>query len=138
MIMRILLAEDNPGDVFLVRESLGAHAIDHELHVVSDGEEALAFVARIGESADTQPPDVFLLDLNLPKADGPTVLKEFRKHPGCAQTPVIIVTSSNRPNEMAQVNALGISYYFRKPSNLAEFMKLGSVVKSVVMSGPRT
>jgi chemotaxis family two-component system response regulator Rcp1 len=132
MTLRILLAEDNPGDVFLVRESLGAHAIDHELHVVSDGEQALAFVARIGESSTELPPDVFLLDLNLPKADGPTVLKEFRKHPGCSLTPVIIVTSSTRPNEMAQVTALGISYYFRKPTNLAEFMKLGSVVKAVV------
>jgi chemotaxis family two-component system response regulator Rcp1 len=131
-LLHILLAEDNPGDVLLVQESLGAHHIEHQLHVVSDGEQALTFVARMGEPGASPCPDIFLLDLNLPKADGPTVLKEFRKRHDCARTPVIIVTSSDRPKERAQVTALGISHYFHKPSNLVEFMELGAVVKAVV------
>jgi two-component system response regulator len=134
MSLQILLAEDNPGDVLLVKESLDVHKIDHRLHVVTDGEQALTFLDHMGEPGSPPYPDIFLLDLNLPRVDGPTVLKEFRKHIGCSNTPVIIVTSSKRQNELAQLNALGISHYFHKPSSLAEFLKLGSVVKAVVES----
>jgi CheY-like chemotaxis protein len=88
----------------------------------------------MGEPGSAPCPDIFLLDLNLPRVDGPTILREFRRHSSCAHTPVIIVTSSQRQNELAQINALGITQYFHKPSDLADFLKLGSVVKNIVES----
>ena len=131
-MLHILLAEDNFGDVLLVKQALTEHQIDHELHVVKDGDEALQFLERMGEAGEPPCPDVLLLDLNLPKVDGPQVLQEFRKHPACAQTPVIVVTSSDAPTDRKRVKALGATAYFRKPSELSEFMRLGAVVKEVV------
>ncbi len=130
-MLRILLAEDNPGDVLLVQQALEEYHIDHELHVVRDGGEAMEFLAHMGEPGEAACPDIVLLDLNLPKVDGHQVLSEFRKHPSCTHTPVIVVSSSDLPKDRARVAALGISRYFRKPSELDAFMLLGSVVREV-------
>lgn len=130
--LRIFLAEDNKADVFLVRQALQAHQIEHELHVVSDGADAINYVLQMGRAENIPCPDLLLLDLNLPSADGPKILGEFRKHSTCSLTPVIIITSSDAPKDRARVAALGISYYFRKPMDLDEFMKLGAVVLKVL------
>lgn len=129
--LRILLAEDNRGDVILVREALREHHIDHELHVVEDGEEALAYVARLGNTDEMPCPDIVLLDLNLPKSDGTTVLAALRRRPESASVPVIVVTSSAAPADQALVARLGISRYFQKPSDYEEFMRLESVIRDV-------
>jgi len=131
----ILLAEDNFGDVMLVREALAAHRVENTLYVVKDGQEALDFVAAMGESGETGNtpcPDLMLLDMNLPKADGEAVLAAFRRHAACAATPVIIVSSSNNPRDRNRVAALGVTHYFRKPADFDEFMKLGEMVKRVL------
>ena len=128
----VFLAEDNRGDILLVRQALSAHAVPHELHVVRDGGEALEFVARMGKPGAEPCPDIILLDLNLPKVDGPAVLMEFRKHPQCANTPVVVITSSDRPRDRELMSAFGVAYYFRKPSDLGEFMELGLVVSRLL------
>ena len=128
----ILLAEDNPGDVFLVQKALQQHHILHRLYVVHDGAEALAWVALIGEPGGTPRPDLLLLDLNLPKFDGRQILSEFRKHPGCAQSPVIAVTSSDAPRDRARMAELGVARYFRKPMEFDAFLQLGALVREVV------
>jgi CheY-like chemotaxis protein len=128
----ILLAEDNLGDVLLVQEALAAHNISHELFVVRDGGEALQFVARMGTSGNAPCPDLMLLDLNLPKVDGPAILAEFRKNPECVQTPVVVISSSDAPKDRERMNALGVAHYFRKPSDLEAYLELGSVVKELL------
>ena len=128
----ILLAEDNPGDVLLVQKALQQHHILHRLYVVHDGAEALAWVALIGEPGGTPRPDLLLLDLNLPKFDGRQILTEFRKHPGCSQSPVIAVTSSDAPKDRARMAELGVARYFRKPLEFDAFLQLGAVVREVV------
>jgi CheY-like chemotaxis protein len=128
----ILLAEDNIGDVMLVQEALAAHQVENTLHVVTDGQEALDYFAAMGEAQNAPCPDLMLLDMNLPKADGAAVLAAFREHGACAATPVIIVSSSNSPKDRNRVAALGVNHYFRKPPDLDEFMKLGRVVKEVL------
>jgi CheY-like chemotaxis protein len=128
----ILLAEDNLGDVLLVQEALAAHNISHELFVVRDGGEALQFVARMGTDGQTPCPDLMLLDLNLPKVDGPAILAEFRKHPECIQTPVVVISSSDAPKDRDRIHALGVAHYFRKPSDLEAYLELGSVVKGLL------
>ena len=128
----IFLAEDNRGDVLLVQEALAAHSISHELFVVRDGGAALQFVARMGTVGHPPCPDLMLLDLNLPKVDGPTILAEFRKRPECLQTPVVVISSSDASNDRDRMNALGVAHYFRKPSDLEAYLQLGSVVKGLL------
>jgi CheY-like chemotaxis protein len=130
--LTVLLAEDCRGDVLLVQEALAKYQVPHELQVVRDGGEALDYVVRMGEPDEPPCPDLILLDLNLPKADGMTVLAEFRKHPQCARTPVIVITSSDTPKDRERVGALGVAAYFRKPSNLDEYLELGAVVLAVM------
>ena len=136
-MMQILLIEDNPGDILLVRRALAEHAIAHELHVVRDGGLALDFIRRIGQPDGPPCPDVVLLDLNLPKVQGHEILAELRKHPGCARTPVIVVSSSDAEREKALMSGLGVSRYFRKPSDLGAFLQLGAVVREVTADRAR-
>lgn len=136
--LNVLLAEDNRGDVLLVREALAEHDIPSELHVMRDGGEALDYIARIGQTSHTPCPDLMLLDLNLPKADGLAILAEFRKHPECTHTPVIVISSSDAPRDKERAGALGITRYFRKPSDLDEFLKLGEVVREVIAEATST
>lgn len=128
----ILLAEDNRGDVFLIRQALTEHRIPHELRVVQDGAEAIGYISRMGDSGSEPYPDLMLLDLNLPKIDGSQVLDALRQREECANIPVIVVTSSDAPGDRARVTKLGISHYFRKPLDLAAFMRLGAVIKDVL------
>jgi CheY-like chemotaxis protein len=130
-VLHIFLAEDNQADVTLIRHALAVHGIQHQLHVAKDGETALQFVSCMGTQGCPPCPDLLLLDLNLPKVDGTEVLAEFRRHPSCAKTPVIVVSSSGAARDRARVTALGIDCYFQKPSDLDEFLKLGEIVKGV-------
>jgi CheY-like chemotaxis protein len=131
-LLQILVAEDNYADVILFQEALQYHHIEHQLYIAADGQAALDFVARIGTSPATPCPDVMLLDLNLPKVDGPAILQEFRKHPECEHTPVIVVTSSDADKDRAKVAAFQVTRYFRKPSDFDAFMELGAIVREVV------
>jgi chemotaxis family two-component system response regulator Rcp1 len=130
--LHIFVAEDNHADVILFREALQHHQIEYRLHVVGDGQSALQYVAQMGTSPEMPCPDLMLLDLNLPKVDGPTILQEFRKHPECAYTPVIVVTSSDAQRDRAKVAEFQVARYFRKPSDFDAFMELGRIVKELV------
>jgi CheY-like chemotaxis protein len=131
--IQVLLAEDNRADVILVKEALAAHDVPHQLHLVKDGEEAVDFITRMGTPGEPPCPDVFLLDLNLPKIDGIEILQEFRRHPLCVSTPVIVISSSDAPRDREKASGLNVTRYFRKPTTLDGFMKLGEVVKEVVL-----
>ena len=129
--VQVLLAEDNPGDVFLISEALRAHDLEFDLHVLSDGAQALQYLDRMG-ALDATYPDIFLLDLNIPKGDGHEILQSFRSHPKGRTTPVVVVTSSGDPRDLARAEQLGATSYFRKPSDLDEFLKLGALVASLI------
>ena len=135
--LHILVAEDNDADIMLFQEALEHHKIEHQLHIANDGQAALAYVARMGTSEDTPCPDVMLLDLNLPKVDGPTILQEFRKHPECEHTPVIVVTSSDAERDRVNVAAFQVTRYFRKPSDFDAFLELGAIIREVVGEQPQ-
>ena len=92
--MQLLRAEDNPGDVRLVREALGEGKDAPVLHVVRDGEEAWRFLRREGPFAEAPRPDLVLLDLNLPRRDGREVLADIKADPALAVVPVVLLTSS--------------------------------------------
>jgi CheY-like chemotaxis protein len=125
------LAEDNPGDVQLVQEALREHHLEFDLVVCSDGARALSYLENVASDAGVHCPDVFLLDLNLPKASGHQILEKFRTQFKCSDTPVIVVTSSDAPRDRERAAQLGAAHYFRKPTDFEEFMKLGAVIKSL-------
>jgi CheY-like chemotaxis protein len=130
--LNVFLAEDCRGDILLIREALEKHNVPHDLRIARDGGEALEYVAHMGEPDKPPCPDLILLDLNLPKADGIAILTEFRKHPSCAMTPVIVISSSDTPKDRERVSALGVARYFRKPSDLDQYLDLGAVVLEVI------
>jgi CheY-like chemotaxis protein len=130
--IRILLAEDSRADILMVREALSAHKIAHELHLAVNGEEALAFIARMGKPDEPPCPDILLLDLNLPRADGLEVLREFRRHPECTNTPVIVMSSSTAPRDREAAGALDVTCYFAKPMSYEKFIQLGQLIKDAV------
>jgi CheY-like chemotaxis protein len=96
---QIVLAEDNPADVGLVRAALREHGVDCELHVISDGEGVLSFIDSLDLNSKIPCPDLLLLDLHLPKRDGNEILKYLRASGRCAQTPVVILSSSDAPSD---------------------------------------
>lgn len=132
----ILLAEDNSGDVFLVRQALAHHNILHELAVVSDGDEALRYLKGLGQPNSRCLPDLILLDLNLPKTDGHELLTTIRTDPGSKKALVIIITSSDSPRDRKRSADLGANSYFKKPFNYDEFLELGAVIKDL-LAAPR-
>jgi chemotaxis family two-component system response regulator Rcp1 len=125
----ILLAEDNPGDVFLVREALREHRLEFELFVAENGDKVAALLERVGKSVPQ--PDVLLLDLNLPGIEGKQLFQQVRAHPLCANVPIVVVTSSDSPKDRAWTSEFQVSHYFRKPSDFEEFLSLGAVVREV-------
>ena len=122
---RILLAEDNPADVYLLREALGLEAKGIEILVVSDGEQALEYVSRQGQYQNAVIPDLVVLDLNLPKSDGSDVLRRIRETTDYAEVPVVVLTSSDSPRDRKIIEALGASSFITKPSDLDAFLSLG-------------
>jgi len=132
--IRIFLAEDNPADVDLVREALREYKIEHELWLAPDGQEAKRFIESMGTGAESPCPDVIMLDLNLPMATGHELIALFRRHPRCTHTPIIVVTSSDSRKDREQSAELG-ARYFRKPSELGEFLELGAVVREAARAG---
>jgi CheY-like chemotaxis protein len=124
----ILVVEDNPGDVRLIREALEQHCVQCDLLVLSDGAKAIAWLDQL-DASDARCPALVVLDLNLPRRNGREVLKRIRAGSRCAAMPVVILTSSAAEEDMQETAALGASRYIRKPLDLEEFMKVGSVLK---------
>ncbi|MFA9414969.1 response regulator [Natrinema sp. HArc-T2] len=120
---QILLVEDNPGDVRLTREAFKQGRIENDLHVVSDGFEALSFLAQEDEYADVPRPDLILLDLNLPRKDGEDVLKELKDDPALRSIPVIVLTSSSAEEDIARSYELHANAYLTKPVDPDEFIE---------------
>ena len=135
MPLRILVVEDNPADVVLIQEALAEYAMQYSLRVLSDGAETISFLRGIDWPHYPACPDVILLDLNLPKVDGHELLRLIREHPVCSGVPVIVVTSSDSAEDRRRAAQLGATDYFRKPSSLEDFLKLGGIVKKLTAAG---
>lgn len=111
----VLLVEDDPGDVLMVREVFEEHNLSGRLDVVGDGEDALAFLRRTGEYADAWRPDLVLLDLNLPRVGGREVLQLLKNDPDLGSIPVIVLTTSSAEEDILRAYALHANAYVTKP-----------------------
>jgi two-component system response regulator len=126
--IEILLVEDNPGDVDLTREALDGCKVYNHLHVVEDGEQAMAFLKREPGFEDVPFPDLILLDLNLPKKDGRQVLAEIKADQVLRRIPVVVLTTSQAEEDILRIYNLHANCYVTKPLDFDQFVH---VVRSI-------
>lgn len=128
---RILVVEDNPADVALLRLALQDANVPFVLTVVEDGADALEHIRKLA-AAPGNSPDLVILDLNLPKHDGLEILADLRAMPALSELPVLILTSSSSPRERARLEALQIKGHLTKPLDFEAFMRVGVVIRNVL------
>ena len=124
----ILLVEDNAGDSRLAVEALKESKLRNNLHIVTDGMEAMDFLFKRGKHAQVPRPDLILLDLNLPKKDGREVLAEIKADPDLKRIPVVILTISKAEEDVLKTYNLHANCFITKPLDLDQFV---TVVKSI-------
>ena len=128
---RILLIEDNPADVLLLKKALRQATLDFQLFLLEDGEQATRFLERHPHpEADF---DLVLLDLNLPRVDGEAVLRKLRHNERFADVPVILWSSVATPPNRSMLQELRVARFINKPISLDEFLKIGAEVRDVVV-----
>lgn len=124
----ILIAEDNPTDVMIMREAMEGAKVQLELHAVSDGVATLEFLRRMGNNKDAPRPDLILLDLNMPRKNGHEVLAEIKADPEFKDIPVVMLTTSQAEDDLAKAYANHVNCYIRKPLDFEAFVQ---VVRSI-------
>ncbi len=123
-VVEILLVEDNPGDVRLIQEVLAQGHVRSELAVVRDGVEALAYLRQQGVHTSARRPNLVLLDLNLPRMNGQETLAEIKADPALRHIPVVILTSSQRDEDVLRAYDLHANCYVSKPVELDRFWQV--------------
>ena len=123
----ILLVEDNPADVKITQRALRDGGLPVDLLVARDGQEAVEYLFRQGAHA-TDPewriPDLILLDINLPRLNGLQVLERIRATPALRATPVVVLTTSRRQEDIQQMYAAGANTYIEKPQDFNRFVQV--------------
>ncbi len=125
--LEILLVEDSPADIRLTEEALKDTDLEYKLSIVNDGEEAMAFLKQHG-GENTEPPDVILLDLNMPKKTGHEVLSEIKGDPRMDEIPIVVLTVSQDEEDVLKALDLRMNYYLNKPVTAG---RLGALLKSI-------
>ncbi len=126
--LSVLLVEDDPGDVMIAREALAAGRLSTDLHVVTDGVEAMSYLRQSEGFSDAIRPDLILLDLNLPRKSGHEVLAEVKQDPRLRRIPVVVLTTSQAQEDVAKSYDLHASVHVSKPVDFDEFTE---VVKQI-------
>ena len=137
MTNRILLIEDNPSDIELIRTAFEEATVDVDFIIFRDGDEAIAGVQRLA-TAGTPVPDLAFLDLNLPRASGHEVLAAIRRQPALAAVPVLVFSTSNHPTDRSRCLAAGASDYLVKPPHFDELLALVGMVSKRWLRGAST
>ena len=120
--VHILLVEDNEGDVVLTLEALREAKLKNKISVVRDGEQALEFLYRKGTYTGEEPPQLILLDINLPKMDGKEVLNRVKTDADLKKIPVIILTTSSSEKDILEAYNNHANCYITKPVDLDKFI----------------
>ncbi|MFC4018778.1 response regulator [Micromonospora sp. GCM10011542] len=119
--VRILVVDDDPGDVLMIEEALADSDVDKVIDVVSDGEEAMEFLRSEGRHVGARRPDVILLDLNMPRMDGRQVLGEVKRDEDLRTIPIVVLTTSNADTDIVGSYTLQANAYVTKPIDLDDF-----------------
>ncbi|MBO4208811.1 response regulator [Micromonospora echinofusca] len=119
--VRILVVDDDPGDVLMIEEALEDSDVDKVIDVVGDGQEAMEFLRQEGRHTEARRPDVILLDLNMPRMDGRQVLGEVKSDPDLRTIPIVVLTTSNADTDIVGSYTLQANAYVTKPIDLDDF-----------------
>jgi CheY-like chemotaxis protein len=131
---RVVLIEDNPADVLLVREAIRERGLTVELISYADVPEAISGLGNPGNPL----PDAILMDLNLPRGEGMTIIKTLRASERLRDVPLAILTSSQSPRDLEQAQRLHVHWYIHKPSTLNEFLTtVGDAISDLLDSAVR-
>jgi CheY-like chemotaxis protein len=123
-VIEVLLVEDDPGDVVLIREAFEHNKVYNALRVVSDGVEALEFLRGEGEHEGAPRPDLILLDLNLPRKDGREVLAEIKDDADLRTIPIVVLTTSEAEEDIVRSYDLHANAYVTKPVDFDRFIEV--------------
>ncbi|MCF0096193.1 response regulator [Micromonospora sp. MH99] len=119
--VRILVVDDDPGDVLMIEEALADSDVEKVIDVVSDGEEAMEFLRAEGRHVQARRPDVILLDLNMPRMDGRQVLGAVKQDEDLRTIPIVVLTTSNADTDIVGSYTLQANAYVTKPIDLDDF-----------------
>jgi CheY-like chemotaxis protein len=128
-MLRILLVEDSPSDVRLVREALKETELPVQIIVARDGIEAMDYLYQSAEGSVVRP-EMVLLDLNLPRKNGREVLAEIKSSPALKQIPVLVMTSSRADEDISQAYNLNANCYITKPTDLREYLDVVRAIEN--------
>nr|WP_198648387.1 response regulator [Cyanothece sp. BG0011] len=126
----ILLVEDSKADIRLVQEVLKTSTVPHQLMIVRNGMDAMAYLRKEGEFNESPRPNLIILDLNLPRKDGREVLAEIKSDPNLKRIPVIVLTTSSNDEDIKESYDLYVNCYITKSRNLKDLFKLVKGIES--------
>jgi two-component system response regulator len=129
--VRILLAEDDPDDRYLIGEAIDENQLNVQLHIVEDGEELLDFLLQRGKYANRAEfplPELILLDLNMPRMDGREALEAIKNHPDLRRIPVVVLTTSRAEEDVLRTYDIGISGYIPKPVTFTGLLEVMNAI----------
>ncbi len=125
----VLIAEDEEIDVILIKRAFQAAGVEHPIHVVRDGQEALDYLASL-QGHEHPLPALFLLDINMPRYNGLEVLERLRDGPLHRAIPIIVFSSSNHPRDVEQAYRLGANAYLVKPTSTTQRNEMIRVIQA--------
>ncbi len=125
----ILLVEDNPADVDLMVEAFKESGFEYHLKVAKDGVECINYLRKKGKFSNAEPPDIIILDLNLPKKDGRAVLAEIKQDASLRRIPVIVLSMSQADEDILMSYELNANCFINKPIDLDEFIGIAKNIK---------
>ena len=126
----ILLVEDYKADIRLVQEVLKTSTVPHQLMIVRNGMDAMAYLRKEGEFNESPRPNLIILDLNLPRKDGREVLAEIKSDPDLKRIPVIVLTTSSNDEDIQESYDLYVNCYITKSRNVKDLFKLVKGIES--------
>ncbi len=132
--IKILLVEDNEGDIVLTTQALKKANVTNGINVVKDGDEAMKFLRKEGKYEGAETPDLILLDINLPKMDGMEVLTEIKNDEALKSIPVVILTTSDSENDIIKSYNNHANCYITKPVDFRKFMEVVQMIKDFWIS----
>lgn len=133
-VVEVLIIEDNPLDILMIKEGFTGVPVTHNLSVVTDGERAIDFLYRKNELINARRPNLILLDLNLPKKDGHEVLAAIRSDESLRAIPVIVITTSDLDMSILNAYCCWANCYLIKPIEFDEFVEMIKTVATFWLS----
>lgn len=133
----LLLVEDDPGDAMMTSEALSSVKVEHDLHVVDNGEAAISFLRREPPYGDAPRPDLIFLDLNLPRVDGREVLAFVKSDPSLRRIPLVILSTSDSDDDITTSYDLQANAFVTKPVDFVSYLTAVRQVNDFFLSVAR-